>query len=138
MSPLKPLIYFQPKMRQTLATLEEKWADFEDLETFESDIVEVTGEDIVAKINDVSGESQDDGFETPSHDDERGIVSLVSVDSNVDEDFDSVMDSPEALQDMRCYVNFIETDVLPLYTRFGGHERGQGQGRRPLVSVPAR
>lgn len=118
MSPFKPLIYFQPKIRQILATLEEKWADFEEVDSQDSDIVEVAGSDEDAKVNEASGESQDAGVETPSDGDDSDTESLVSVDSNVDEDFDSVMDSPEALRDMRCYVNFIETEVLPLYTRF--------------------
>lgn len=118
MSPFKPLIYFQPKMRQILATLEEKWADFEEVESSESDIVELTaGGDRDTHVDGMSGEGQDAGSENDD-DNDSDNESLISVDSNVDEDFDSVMDSPEALRDMRCYVNFIETEVHPLYTRF--------------------
>lgn len=124
MSPFKPLIYFQPKMREILATLEEKWGDFEDVEDDqESETVEVTGAEVEGILSEenltlesLSVEDKTDGNEKKEDDTE----SLLSVDSNVDEDFDGLMDSPEALRDMRCYVNFIDNEVLPLYNRFSG------------------
>ncbi|KAK7402568.1 hypothetical protein QQX98_011673 [Neonectria punicea] len=127
MRPFKALVYFQPKMKEILATLEEKWADFEELDGQESETVEVIASEVEAEVDvdvDVAGEileaSEDaDGFsDSLSEDDDT--ESLDSVDSNADEDFDSLMDSPEALRDMRCYVNFIEKDVMPMYNRFDG------------------
>ena len=114
--PFKALIYFQPKMKEILATLEEKWADVEDLDDEQSETVEITARDadIVVGGETAQGEDKD------SPDDEDDTESLQSVDSNADEDFDTLMDSPEALRDMRCYVNFIDEEVMPLYNRFDG------------------
>jgi len=116
MRPFKALIYFQPKMKEILATLEEKWADVEDLDDGQSETVEITARDadVVAGEETAQGEGKD------SSDDEDDAESLQSVDSNADEDFDTLMDSPEALRDMRCYVNFIDEEVMPLYSRFDG------------------
>ncbi|KAF7555923.1 hypothetical protein G7Z17_g1792 [Cylindrodendrum hubeiense] len=112
MRPFKALVYFQPKMREILATLEEKWADIEELgeevESVESDGVEVVEE---SPDSEEKEDSDDDDTE-----------SLQSVDSNADEDFDGLMDSPEALRDMRCYVNFIDDEIMPLYDQFNGGE----------------
>ncbi|SPO07769.1 related to TOB3 (member of AAA-ATPase family) [Cephalotrichum gorgonifer] len=115
MTPFKPLIYFQPKMKQILATLEEKWADFEEVETPESDVVDVASSDD-AEVVEAPGENGDQ--ENDAGDDDDDTESLVSVDSAVGEDFDSLMDSPEALRDMRCYVNFVDTEIIPLHARF--------------------
>jgi hypothetical protein len=114
--PFKALIYFQPKMKEILATLEEKWADVEDLGDEQSEAVEITARD--AEV--VVGEETAHGEVKDSHDDEDDAESLQSVDSNAEEDFDTLMDSPEALRDMRCYVNFIDEEVMPLYNRFDG------------------
>lgn len=120
MAPFKALVYFQPKMRQILATLEEKWGDFEEVDTPDSDTVEVTGSeavevDVLDEGKDAEDEAGANG-ENPSEDDDN--ESLITVDSNVDEDFDGLMDGPEALRAMRCYVNFIDSEVIPLHTRF--------------------
>ncbi|PTB61575.1 hypothetical protein BBK36DRAFT_1136748, partial [Trichoderma citrinoviride] len=96
MRPFKALVYFQPKMREELA-------DEQGSETPSSEEAEVIVE---------PGSSSD----TEDDDDDR--ESLASVDSNADEDFDGLMDSPEALRDMRCYVKFIDEEIMPLYARF--------------------
>lgn len=130
MRPFKALIYFQPKMKEILATLEEKWGDVEDLDDEESEGTDVTPEDLEAEVitkdvgngkNEDQGEDDDDGAYTDAgSDDSDETESLQSVDSNADEDFDSLMDSAEALRDMRCYVDFIDKEVMPLYRRFDG------------------
>ncbi|KAM5355024.1 hypothetical protein ACJ41O_001670 [Fusarium nematophilum] len=112
MRPFKALVHFQPKMREILATLEDKWADFEDLESEESEPVEVSANE------DADVEVVEDGDSSSDKDKDDDTESLDSVDSNAEEDFDSLMDSPEALRDMRCYVNFIDSEILPLYNRF--------------------
>ncbi|KAM6505899.1 hypothetical protein FSOLCH5_014076 [Fusarium solani] len=122
MRPFKALVHFQPKMKEILATLEEKWADFEELDSDQSEAVELSaGEEVdiepeVLEAEDMGsvkgeGEEEDDGADTES---------LESVDSNADEDFEGLMDSPEALRDMRCYVEFIDNEILPLHSRFDG------------------
>lgn len=126
MKPFKTLVYFQPKMKEILSSLEEKWADFEDFTDPESETVEVTGNEEAevraAAKKPVSGEDDaesDNGSD--SGDDGSDTESLQSVDSNADEDFEGLMDSPEALRDMRCYVDFIDKEIMPLYHRFEGN-----------------
>ncbi|KAI1406381.1 hypothetical protein F4819DRAFT_245501 [Hypoxylon fuscum] len=110
--PFKALVYFQPQMKEILATLEEKWADFEELEEVESEKITETPEEveIVESINSKDGDSGNDNDDTES---------LMSVDSNA-EDIDTIMDSPEALRDMRCYVNFVENEIMTAHNRFDG------------------
>ncbi|KAK3937611.1 hypothetical protein QBC46DRAFT_356560 [Diplogelasinospora grovesii] len=114
MRPFKALVYFQPKMREILATLEEKWADVEELDDQESETVEEAGSEEVEL--DIVGEAGGSDEEEVDSDDDT--ESLQSVDSQADVDFEGLMDSPEALRDMRCYVNFIDKEVMPLYSRF--------------------
>ncbi|KAI1805102.1 hypothetical protein F4811DRAFT_249179 [Daldinia bambusicola] len=119
--PFKALVYLQPKMKEILATLEEKWADYEDIEDIESvDLPEIPDiESLKSKSKDTGskGDNNDDEEEEEDEDDDDDNESLISVDSNA-EDLDTIMDSPEALRDMRCYVNFIDKEVMPLHDRF--------------------
>lgn len=119
MRPFKALVYFQPKMKEILATLEEKWADVEDLDD-ESETIEITANDAVVDVSDESNEADETKDTEDGDEDDDDTESLDSVDSNADEDFDNLMDSAEALRDMRCYINFIDNEVMPLYTRFDG------------------
>jgi hypothetical protein len=64
--------------------------------------------------------NEDDGEDDQDFDDDSDSESIQSVDSTAEEDFESVMDSPEALRDMRCYVKFIDDEVMPLYGRYDG------------------
>ncbi|KAI8629077.1 hypothetical protein F5Y19DRAFT_464696 [Xylariaceae sp. FL1651] len=117
--PFKSLVYFQPKMKEILATLEEKWADVEDLDETRP---EMSGDstpeevEIIEAVNDkepaLEGQSKDG-------DDDDDTESILSVDSNA-EDLDGIMDSVEALRDMRCYVNFIDNEIMPLYKQYDG------------------
>lgn len=123
MRPFKALVYFQPKMKDILATLEEKWADYEELDEHSDAADTAASEDaeVIVEIdskNDTDAETKSDA--EGDEDDKDDVESLASVDSNVDEDFDSLMDSPEALRDMRCYVKFIDEEIMPLYQRFEG------------------
>ncbi|KAH6897456.1 hypothetical protein B0T10DRAFT_397060 [Thelonectria olida] len=123
--PFKPLIYFQPKMREILASLEEKWADYEELDEEEPEVIdEVSSEEVEVVEEDAEAEGgEDTGSDGFSDDDDNSDTeSLQSVDSNADEDIESLMDSPEALRDMRCYVDFIDKEVMPLYSRYGGSD----------------
>ncbi|KAI6080835.1 hypothetical protein F4821DRAFT_47404 [Hypoxylon rubiginosum] len=115
--PFKALVYFQPKMKEILATLEEKWADYEELEEIESEKV-IDSPEEVEIVESVNSKDNDTSSQAGS-DDEDDTESLLSVDSNA-EDLDTIMDSPEALRDMRCYVNFIDNEIMPLYSRFDG------------------
>ncbi|KAI0844791.1 hypothetical protein F5Y00DRAFT_187398 [Daldinia vernicosa] len=108
--PFKALVYFQPKMKEILATLEEKWADYEEIDDIESEELPE-----IPDVESIKSKTKDSGSETGDDDDDN--ESLLSVDSNA-EDLDTIMDSPEALRDMRCYVNFIDKEVMPQHSRF--------------------
>lgn len=125
MRPFKPLVYFQPKMKEILASLEEKWADKEAFEDVESDLSVGTPEedDLVeaepestAKAS-ASSSSGDDNTADDDSNQEDEKESLQSVDSNA-EDIEFLMDGVDALRDMRCYVDFVENEVVPLYNQF--------------------
>ncbi|KAI2768374.1 hypothetical protein F4815DRAFT_58946 [Daldinia loculata] len=108
--PFKALVYFQPKMKEILATLEEKWADYEEIDDIESEELPD-----IPDVESIKSKTKDSGSEAGDDDDDN--ESLLSVDSNA-EDLDTIMDSPEALRDMRCYVNFIDKEVMPQHSRF--------------------
>lgn len=122
MRPFKPLVYFQPMMREILANLEEKWGDIESLEDLQSEGSIVTPEEVQV-VEAPTVHFSDEGDNTSQHsdneDDEEDRESLQSVDSNT-EDQDLLTDSVEALRDMRCYVEFIDNEVMPLYTQYDG------------------
>ncbi|KAI1390640.1 uncharacterized protein F4822DRAFT_393870 [Hypoxylon trugodes] len=116
--PFKALVYFQPKMKEILATLEEKWADYEELDEVESEKVNETPEEVEI-VDEEDAKDKESGSQGEDDDEDDDAESLLSVDSNA-EDLDTAMDSPEALRDMRCYVNFIDKEVMPLHNRFEG------------------
>ncbi|KAI5865356.1 hypothetical protein GGS23DRAFT_558832 [Durotheca rogersii] len=113
--PFKPLVYFQPKMKEILATLEEKWADYEELEEIRSEKVNESPEEVEIVESDDAKEEGEDGGEGDNEDTE----SLLSVDTNA-EDLDGIMDGPEALRDMRCYIKFIDDEIMPLHNQYDG------------------
>lgn len=129
--PFKALVYLQPKMREILATLEEKWADFEEIEEEEASSPqesipeEGAAEDEAEQEDeeDVEEDFEDDEDSDAASDadsDDSDTESVQSTDSTAQEDFESVMDSPEALRDMRCYVDFVDKEIMPLYNHFNG------------------
>ncbi|UZP38659.1 hypothetical protein NXS19_006475 [Fusarium pseudograminearum] len=97
MRPFKALVHFQPKMKEILNTLEDKWADFEDLASESSEAVELDVPEVEPEVIDVK-DIKADGAEGDADDKDET--------------------DPEALRDMRCYVDFIDKEVLPLYNRF--------------------
>lgn len=126
--PFKALVYFQPKMKEILATLEEKWADVEALgeEEIEGEIIADEGASEEAELIDGEEEEADveaneeEDCNSDDYDSDCDTESILSVDSNADGDIESLMDSVEALRDMRCYVDFIDKEVMPMYTRYEG------------------
>ncbi|KAI1268830.1 hypothetical protein F5Y18DRAFT_439426 [Xylariaceae sp. FL1019] len=114
--PFKALVYLQPKMKEILATLEEKWADVEDLEESEPEKSGLaTPEEVeVVEVEDAKESSTEKSGDEEDDDDTESIL---SVDSNA-EDQEGIMDSVEALRDMRCYVNFIDSEVMPMYEQY--------------------
>lgn len=127
--PFKPLIYYQHKMKDILGALEEKWGDVEGLEEEEEEETSVETADDIEFVDETSAEpskaaaqgeeaaddSASDDDDEDYDDDDR--ESLQSVDSNA-EDQEIIMDGFQALRDMRCYVNFVDTEVMPLYNQY--------------------
>lgn len=123
--PFKALVYFQPQMKKILSTLEEKWADVEDLDEISNETggdtpeeLEIVEEPPVIEVSG-SGNAAEDGEGDEDGGYDSDTESLQSVDSNA-EDLDSIMDSPEALRDMRCYVNFVEKELMPMHRHYDG------------------
>lgn len=121
--PFRSLVYFQPKMKAILASLEEKWGDVEDLDDAPSSGLDTLDDvDVVEKPSGstTSGETGEDAQNNETGEDFPDDISLASVDSQA-EDIDMFMDSTEALRDMRCYVNFVDQEIMPLYHKFDGN-----------------
>ncbi|KAK9413232.1 hypothetical protein SUNI508_02431 [Seiridium unicorne] len=123
--PFKALVYFQPKMKAILSTLEEKWGDVEDLDDVSGKGTD-TPEDVdvierpAGSTGSFPAEENGEGNQViEEDDDDDDNESVQSVDSNA-EDIDTVMDSTEALRDMRCYVDFVDKEIMPLYNQFDG------------------
>ncbi|KAI0547033.1 hypothetical protein F4679DRAFT_555588 [Xylaria curta] len=97
--PFMVLIYFHDRMKEALAELESKWAD-EERQQLE--------EKAVSKASKKDEKASEDG-----------------VDDNDDsgDPADPIADSVEALRDMRCYVKFVNDEILPLTKRFDGTDR---------------
>ena len=129
--PFKPLIYYQQKMKDILAALEEKWGDVEGMEEEEdsetpveiADDAEFFDESSVEPPNaapqreEAADNSASDNDDEDYDDSDR--KSLQSVDSTA-EDQEIIMDGFQALRDMRCYVNFVDSEVMPLYNQYDG------------------
>lgn len=130
--PFKPLIYYQQKMKDILAALEEKWGDVEEMEEEDDSETPVEIPDDSEFFDESSVEASkaaaqpeeaaDDSASDEDEDyDDSDRKSLQSVDSNA-EDQEIIMDGFQALRDMRCYVNFVENEVMPLYNQYDGTE----------------
>lgn len=127
--PFKPLVYYQQKMKDILGALEEKWGDVEGLEEEDSENSTETPEEIEFVDNspvqpaNATVQDEDTADDTASDDDEdfddSDRESLKSVDSNA-EDQEIIMDGVQALRDMRCYVDFVDKEVMPLYNQYSG------------------
>lgn len=128
--PFKPLVYYHQKMKDILAALEEKWGDVEGVEEEDSETPVEIPDDIESfdeasveplKAAAQRGEAADDSVSDDDDEDydDEDRKSLQSIDSNA-EDQEIIMDGFQALRDMRCYVNFVDTEVMPLYNQYNG------------------
>lgn len=128
--PFKPLVYYHQKMKDILAALEEKWGDVEGVEEEDSETPVEISDDIESfdeasveppKAAAQRGEAADDSVSDDDDEDydDEDRKSLQSIDSNA-EDQEIIMDGFQALRDMRCYVNFVDTEVMPLYNQYNG------------------
>ena len=105
--PFSPLFYFHPQMKSVLAELEQRWASF---------------------IN-------PDGSITPmsptttNHDDPI-------IQDGFQEDHEEPVDNcPSALLAMRCYIAFMDAEILPQYHRFESLDITDAVKTRPATLV---
>lgn len=130
--PFTTLVYFQPKMKEILALLEEKWSDKENQEDSKDSgagqVSTPTGAVDTHHIPPASSPAADD---QPTHDcesetrptndnDDDDMNSVKSEDDSTAEKMNQIMDSIEALRDMRCYVEFVDREIMPHYNFLKG------------------
>lgn len=130
--PFRILIYFQGKMKEILKELESKWS--------EAEIQEFSGatNSSDAAMNQAAAKTEGKTEETPSTSLKKYTYSDLSdqdleqkshPDDPGEETPDPLVDSVEALRDMRCYVNFIDKEIAPLFHQF---ERLDGTSRQKI------
>lgn len=114
--PFRAFIHFQPKMKEALNKLEAQWAEAEKL-----DALGVEKKTFGAKTT-THGAVDTDAWD--------GLVSLEAADNaseksdeSDEENLETVRNGLKALRDMRCYVEFIDAEIMPLYKRFDGISR---------------
>lgn len=105
--PFAVIIYFHDKMKEALVELESKWAGEERRQAAQGE-----------QSPDAQGEH--DADKTAKDGDEQSKIVARSDD---DESQEAITDSVEALRDMRCYVEFVEHNILPLSRQFIGTTR---------------
>lgn len=114
--PLRPLVYFQPKMKEILGDLEHKWKSAE-AEENKQKIPSDSDKDIGVDSNSMD-QHEDSDAESESS---KSLASITSRDGNISGMVDTVMDSTEALRDMRCYVEFVDKEIIPHYNMLQGN-----------------
>ncbi|KAK2598615.1 hypothetical protein N8I77_012011 [Diaporthe amygdali] len=135
--PFRPLIYFQPRMKEILTLLEKKWSQKEheqddqnsgmnrvpnaESQTETIRIHDVPPADRPA-ISDQSTEDRTSEAEKTNETDDDDISSVKSEDDSTTERMNQIMDSIEALRDMKCYVEFVDKEIMPHYNFLKGAE----------------
>jgi hypothetical protein len=102
--PFSVFIYFQPMMREALDHLEKGWAAAEIGDTSTEDTKEGVTESKIAEV--AAGEEQESTQKPSEADSTNGILY-----------------SAEALRDMRCYVTFVDDEIMPLYDQYSDRTR---------------
>ena len=101
--PFASMVYFQPKMKERLQELESRWARHLD----RGRSTTCTGSS-TPYTPPPDGDGGDDGDGTH---DPPPPTNDIALEAPID-------DCPEALAAMRCYVSFVNTDILPQYTYY--------------------
>ncbi|KAH8658397.1 hypothetical protein BX600DRAFT_384601 [Xylariales sp. PMI_506] len=109
--PFKALVYLQPRMKKILAELEEKNGALSPKEE-QVDLPSLS-------VTDGEPPTDEDGVQdTEDAPDETGseasLKSITSDDGNIDD----MMDSITGQQEMRCYVDFVDQEIMPMYHKF--------------------
>lgn len=133
--PFRPLIYFQPRMKEILAHLEEKWRKAEhengslnpgvnqvphtdpQTGTISADAVPLA--DLPAAPDQSTEDPAPEAGKENAKDDDD-MESVQSEDDSIADRMNRTMDSIEALRDMRCYVEFVDKEIMPHYNLLKG------------------
>lgn len=135
--PFRPLVYFQSRMKEKLAELEATWKFQEAREDKhelypDNEIDNRTQEDTMNPGSSANLEKLDyrapyGDIETPNvidletkSESGKSLASQESKDENTSRMLAKVMDSTEALRDMRCYVDFVDRELMPRYNLLQG------------------
>ena len=102
--PFSALIYFQPKMKTQLAGLETRYAE----------------EERCASSRTPSG-----GGDLPIINLPAKVTSVIGGDDPRESTDEGLLSGVEALRNMRCYIEFIDHEIMPLYDQFNGARRGK-------------
>lgn len=111
--PFRVLIYFQDKMKEALNELEQKWANTPGSQAAEDNVDHATvgtaqeSPEASKTSNDVPMPSPDENFKAEKK-------TAVPGQQNVD----AFMGSYDTLKEMRCYVNFVDKEIMPLVDMF--------------------
>ncbi|KUI57265.1 Putative cell division cycle ATPase [Cytospora mali] len=115
--PFRPLVYFHPEMKKTLSNLEDKWKSLEaheDKQKAQSEADKDIGVDPHS-----APQHEESDAESESN---KSLASVSSREENTSRMMDKVMDSTEALRDMRCYVDFVDKEIMPHFNFLQGNE----------------
>ena len=106
--PFRVLIYFQPRMKEILTKLEARWKLKEEIEPTEVKQKDTNDLDRKIGIEASAAEGSPEPNEIGAEDD----------DFNNEAAQNPTMYDIETLEAMRCYVNFVDTEIMHLYTMF--------------------
>lgn len=128
--PFTALIYFQPKMKEILALLENKWGDKAHGEEGKdsgvgqgsklTEAIETPAD--LPMTDEQSTKDRTSEARTTNETDDDDISSVKSEDDSTTERMNQIMDSIEALRDMRCYVEFVDREIMPHYNFLKGNK----------------
>ncbi|KUI63879.1 hypothetical protein VM1G_10659 [Cytospora mali] len=105
------------KMKKTLTNLEERWKSLkahEDKQKAQSEADKDIGVDSHSAL-----QHEESDAESESN---NSLVSISSREEDTSRMMDKVMDSTEALRDMRCYVDFVDKEIMPRFNFLQGNE----------------
>lgn len=117
--PFKALVHLQPWMKEALVRLETKWSSQEAKEnpipqtSALDDDTQRGASDARPTMETVESRPASDGNVRSKS--VKSGASDISIDENTTEIMRKVMDSTEALRDMRCYVDFVDREIMPRY-----------------------
>lgn len=106
--PFRVLIYFQPRMKEILTKLEARWKLKEEIEPTQVKRKDANDSDPKIGIEASAAEGSPEANEIGAEDDDFNNKAAQNP----------TMYDIETLKAMRCYVNFVDTEIMHLYTMF--------------------